>query len=394
VTASVCNAAQKSDDKILMLRDEIEILENRINQTEAGKQGIISQLQNIDRKMDLHRQVVKELVRRERDSSKRAEHLKGRIHELENRMEDLTQDLIVNEANLVTMRDEVGERIAYLYKHMAGDRLTLLLGSANLNDLSRRQKYIKAIARYDGVRLNQLKSKRNQVRDDRRKLGEVKRTLSLEQARRLSELERVRRIINSRRSEERVLLTEKSRKQELLKQVANDSELLSALLDERRRALEQIEWEIQRLVSHRPATRKIWQPEVPFKQLYGSLPWPLERRKVIHSFGRVLHPDLGTTTINPGIDLEATPGDPVFAVARGQVTKISWLRGFGNTVILSHNEGYYTVYARLGDIFVSEGDIKDAGQSIGMVGDSGTENNFHFEIWSKRNKQDPLRWLQ
>ena len=394
VTASACYAAQSSDDKISMFRAEIEILEKRINQTEAGKQGIISQLQNIDRKMELHRQVVRELERRARDSGDRAEHLKGSINKLENRMDILSQDLLVEEANLTTLRQETGKRIAYLYKHMAGNRLALLLGAANLNDLSRRQRYIKAVAQYDGVRLDNLKRKRNQVHNDRRKLGEVRRTLTFEQARRLSELERVRKLISSRRTEERELLSEKSRKQDLLHKVANDTELLRALLDERRRALEQIEWEIRRLVSRRPPVRKVWQPDVPFTQLYGSLPWPLERRRVTHPFGRILHPELGTTTINPGVDLEAKPGDPVFAVARGQVTKISWLRGFGNTVILSHSDGYYTVYARLGNIFVSEGDIKDSGQSIGEVGDSGTESNLHFEVWSNRNKQDPLRWLQ
>ena len=166
------------------------------------------------------------------------------------------------------------------------------------------------------------------------------------------------------------------------------------MLEERRNSLQQIEWEINRLEGRRPTTRTIWQPDVPFKQLIGKLPWPLEHKNIALPFGQNQHPELGTTTINPGIDLEALPEDPIYSVARGQVTKISWLRGFGNTVILSHGEGYYTVYARLGRIYVSEGDVVNPGQPIGLVGDSGAEDNFHFEVWAKRSKQDPTKWLE
>lgn len=388
------SVAAQSDEKIDMFREEIKVLEQRIDQAEAGKQGIVRQLQNIDRKIELHRRLIAELEVQAAISSQRLHHLRKRIRSLEGDIETLSSDLAVEEADLTELRRQVGERIADMYKHLEGNRLALLIGAADLNDLSQRQHYLKAVARFDRIRLDKLRKKRNQVWDSRQKLVDVRGLLTLEQARRLSELERARRLINSKRSEQNELKDEKGRKQVLLDKIAGDSDLLNVLLDERRRSLQQIEWEIQRLEGHRPTSRFIWQPDVPFKELCGTLPWPLERTNIVQNYGRIRHPELGTTTINPGIDLKASLGDPVYSIARGQVTRIAWLRGFGNTVILSHGDGYYTVYARLGRILVAEGDVLKPGQPIGEVGDSGVEGNFHFEVWSKRNKQDPVKWLR
>jgi len=394
IISSIVQAAPKAKDATKMIREEIEIIERRIGQTEAGKQGIIRQLQDIDRKIDLRRRLVRELERQSENSSQRLRHVKKRIGQLESQITKFSLNLIIEEAELAELRIRVGERITEMYKHSAHDRMALLLGAADLNDLSQRQHYLKAVARFDRLKLDRLSEKRDQVRDGRQKLVDVRQLLTLEQARRLSELERAHRLINTKRSEEKELRGEKQQRQKLFERIAGDQDLLHALLEERKRSLEQIEWEIHRIEGRRPSTRVVWQPDVPFKNLIGKLPWPLERKRVVQKFGRIRHPKLGTTTINPGVDLEASPGDPVYSVARGHVTKITWLRGFGNTVILSHGDGYYTVYARLSRIFVSEGEVTKPGQPIGEIGESGAGSNFHFEVWSKRNKQDPLKWLQ
>ena len=390
----IVQAAPKAKDKTKMIREEIEIIEQRIGMTEAGKQGIIRQLQNIDLKIDLRHKLVRELESQSKNSSQRLRHVKKRVNQLESQIEEFSLNLIVEEAELAELRIHVGERITEMYKHSAHDRMALLLGAADLNDLSQRQHYLTAVARFDRLRLDKLSEKRDLVRNDRQKLVNVRQSLTLEQARRLSELERAHRLINTKRSEQKELRGEKQQRQKLLEKIAGNHDLLLALLDERKHSLEQIEWEIHRLEGRRPSSRVVWQPDVPFKNLIGKLPWPLEKKRVVQKFGRIRHPKLGTTTINPGVDLEALPGDPVYSVARGQVTKIAWLRGFGNTVILSHGDGYYTVYARLNRIFVSEGDLTQPGQAIGEIGESGAGSSFHFEVWSKRNKQDPLKWLE
>ncbi|MFH0765334.1 MAG: M23 family metallopeptidase [Calditrichota bacterium] len=169
---------------------------------------------------------------------------------------------------------------------------------------------------------------------------------------------------------------------------------MRALLEERRGALDQIEQAIAQLEKRKAPFPPNWTPDAPFSSFKGSLPWPTNRRRISSPYGRNRHPQLGTTTVNPGVDLEANQGDPVRSVAYGQITRIAFIRGFGNTIIISHGKGYYSVYARLGDITVGEGEIISTGQVIGEVGESAPEGGFHFEIWSARQSQDPLMWLK
>ncbi len=392
--ACICRAAPPSGDQVERLRLEIRELEARIEQAETGRRGVIQQLEDIDRQIELRRRLVKELKRKESSGSVRLEKLKRNIRKLQNQIEALSNKLAEDEADLAEMRRQVGERISYMYRRLNGDRLLLLLSATDVNDLSRRQHYLHAVERYDRTRLKQLRDQRDRVITDRLERKELRRKMTIEKARQLSELEQVRTLIASRRAEERELAAERSRKSRLLDRISGDTELLRALIEERRHSLEEIEREIDRLEGRSHPSMPVWQPDLPFNKLAGKLPWPLRKRNVVHPFGRIVHPRLGTTTINPGIDIAASVGDPVYAVARGQITRIAWLRGFGNTVILSHGDGYYTVYARLGNILISEGEVVGPGQPVGEVGDTGMESSFHFEIWAKRKKQDPIKWLE
>jgi murein DD-endopeptidase MepM/ murein hydrolase activator NlpD len=166
------------------------------------------------------------------------------------------------------------------------------------------------------------------------------------------------------------------------------------MLDERRQAIQEIENQISLLNLAPSIFSTKFEPTVPFNEQKGRLLPPLSRTVVSIPFGKNRHPKLGTVTINPGVDLKAVPGEAVFASAYGQVTRITYLRGFGNTVILDHSDGFYTVYSRLGSIIVQEGQVMEQGQTMGVVGNTGVEGDFHFEIWSSRKKQSPLKWLK
>ncbi|OPZ81768.1 MAG: Murein hydrolase activator EnvC precursor [bacterium ADurb.Bin431] len=83
------------------------------------------------------------------------------------------------------------------------------------------------------------------------------------------------------------------------------------------------------------------------------------------------------------------------SVGDGQVQTITWQRGSGNIVIVSHGEGFYTVYTHLEEIRVSQDDPVRQGQVIGTVGESGSINGpvLHFQIWKNTRNLDPEEWL-
>jgi murein DD-endopeptidase MepM/ murein hydrolase activator NlpD len=93
----------------------------------------------------------------------------------------------------------------------------------------------------------------------------------------------------------------------------------------------------------------------------GRLPWPTQGT-VIGNFGLETDPQWGTQVRNNGVDIRAEDGAPVKAVADGRVEMTDWLPGYGQSVILNHGQGYYSVYAHLGSDNVQVGGRVTAGR--------------------------------
>ncbi len=115
--------------------------------------------------------------------------------------------------------------------------------------------------------------------------------------------------------------------------------------------------------------------------------WPTSG-KVLEVFG-------GQGGLNKGIDIRGKLGEPVFAAADGEVVYSgSGLRGYGNLIIVKHNERYLSAYAHNRVILVREGEQVSAGQRIAEVGFSGSNvAKLHFEIRVNGKPVDPLRYL-
>ncbi|MFW5823556.1 MAG: peptidoglycan DD-metalloendopeptidase family protein [Marinobacter sp.] len=99
--------------------------------------------------------------------------------------------------------------------------------------------------------------------------------------------------------------------------------------------------------------------------------------------------------VNKGIDIAGNAGDPVKAAADGNVVYSgSGLLGYGNLIIINHNEHYLSAYAHNRRILVKEGEDVKQGQTIAELGSTGTDDNkLHFEIRKQGNPVDPLPYL-
>jgi murein DD-endopeptidase MepM/ murein hydrolase activator NlpD len=386
-------SGQAGDELADKLRKEIQNLETRIREGETGRRNTIDQLEDLDKKLELRRRLIVELERKEAVSNNRARELELQIQNIELEIERLSADLSQEEVGLANLKREASSRMIFFYKKMAGARLAILSGIDNLNDLAARRNYIRAIERFDHQLIEKLTIQRNLISHNRDQREVLRGKLAEEKARRLQEFDRCHMLIRDRKAEEQAQLKERAEKSSILKRIERDNDLMRAVLDERKNALEEIEREIARLEQNAPKATQEYKPGVPFKSLSGRLNPPLKRLQVTQPFGPSKHPKLGTVTINPGVDLRAETGESVQAAAGGVVTRIAWLRGFGNTIIVSHGDGYYTVYSRLEQVTVREGQTVQGGQPLGVVGDAGGSGGFHFEVWSKREKQDPMKWL-
>ena len=111
--------------------------------------------------------------------------------------------------------------------------------------------------------------------------------------------------------------------------------------------------------------------------------------------GRVMAGFSASPTGNKGVNIAGKSGEPVKAAAPGRVVYAgSGLRGFGQLVIVKHDEDYLSAYAHNSRIHVKENDSVKAGQLIADIGSTGTDvAKLHFEIRYRGQPVDPLKHL-
>ena len=100
-------------------------------------------------------------------------------------------------------------------------------------------------------------------------------------------------------------------------------------------------------------------------------------------------------SVHKGIDIAGARGDPVVAAAAGKVVYAgTGIVGFGELLILKHNEVYLSAYGHNDRLLVAEGQTVTAGQTIAEKGSSGTDSvKLHFEIRKEGKPIDPQRVL-
>ena len=98
---------------------------------------------------------------------------------------------------------------------------------------------------------------------------------------------------------------------------------------------------------------------------------------------------------NKGLDITGKAGDAVLAAADGRVVYAgSGLRGYGNLIIVKHNNTYLTAYAHNQALLVKEDQDVQRGQKIAEMGNSDSDQvKLHFEIRRQGKPVDPARLL-
>lgn len=130
----------------------------------------------------------------------------------------------------------------------------------------------------------------------------------------------------------------------------------------------------------------------------GSLPRPVSGPfRITSRFGNNPLPDMPNVTYdNPGIDAVVNKGATAAAVFAGTVSGVYVVPGYGTVIIVNH-DGYFTVYGNIAQASVKVGDKVKQGHALGKVADDDDDAGrglIHFEVWKKRDKQDPAAWIR
>jgi len=367
----------KSQEKRLKnLRREIQRLTKDLKRRKASEAMTLKTLNELDHQISLLKKYQQEL-RRERQLKQ------AQIQVLES-------SISAKEQKIDLLRRRYARRVRRAYKWGHERDWELILLARNLNEAARRALYLRAVSRAEGREVARLKTLIRQTRQERDKVDQ--------------RLEEIQQSLEEEVRNSRLLKRKQRQKKKELARLRRDRQALENQLKQKKAAIRKVknliaglEKEKKQRLAELARRRKVTEREAAaaFARNRGRLPWPTLGR-VVERFGPHRNKRLGTVTDNPGIDIAAPQGTPVKAVMDGIVTTITWLPGFGNTVILDHGNGYYTVYAHLDEMLVEVDDFIKTGEQLGTVGDSGSLEGarLHFEIWQQQKKLNPLLWLK
>ena len=358
------------------LRGEIADYEKKIKNTSDREKSEIEWLNEIDEEISLVRNLIYRLRKEEK------------IKEKAIILAEVTIEK--KESEHTSLVDRYAKRVTYTYKKGRLSDLEKLLDAKSWRQAVYRAKYIKIISEHDRSLAVEIRSNLTEIEAKRtvmeRELTDIKK-IDKEKSSRKKWLEQRRRVRNKE-----------------LDNLKRDHQKMFVALNERKKAAQQMASIISRLERERVARiaeleRRRKEMELvdsaPFTELKGKLPWPIDG-KVISRFGTYHNPVLKTVTENTGIDIRGSEGTEVRSIYDGIVTTVTYIRGYGNTVILDHGDSFYSVYTHVTEVEVEENSYVNARDIIAHVGDSGSLEGakLHFEIWGNKDKLNPELWLR
>ncbi|MCE2504225.1 MAG: M23 family metallopeptidase [Chlorobi bacterium] len=131
--------------------------------------------------------------------------------------------------------------------------------------------------------------------------------------------------------------------------------------------------------------------------LIQSLPLtvPIEGATITSKFGIRNHPVLRGRRMHKGLDMAAPRGTPIYTTGGGTVKFSGRKNGYGNSIIVDHDNGYTTLYAHCSQLLVEEGVKVSRGDMIALVGSTGrsTGPHLHYEVRVNDQHMNPEVFL-
>ena len=362
------------NDAINKMKKEIEELSSKLRKANINETTTSKRITNLDEEIALINKLIQSLKKGETSNRNKVNGLKDRIKTKEDELE--------------LLRTRYEQRIINTYQKGRVSDLEKVLSSTSWRQAVYRTQYLKIISSIEQKMTKDIEDILLGINKDKLKLESLLRqsiSLKRDKQKQMASLRKMR-----------------IKREKELNRIRQDKSALANYMQEKSAGVKQLESIIKKVLEDKARferEERIRQQQQALKTkefnlLKGQLPWPTEGR-VISKFGKQWNSRLKTTTDNPGIDIKGQPGSPIRSTMSGVVTTITYIRGYGTTVIIDHGGGFYTVYSHVTNIQTQVDSEVRSGDVIAYMGDSGSVNGskLHFEVWGKGQKLDPEKWL-
>ena len=335
---------------------EVREVEQKRDAVAQEEQGVLQRLQQIEMEWIANQRALAEYEKAIEAHRRKADKLQDELKTLQ--------------TDHAKYRSLVSQRIRAIYKAgysaTTAHALQVLLTAQNTVDFLHKYKYVSAIADADRDMLRRLESQQAAIQ---------KTSVTL-----IDEIRSIESASQQAAQKQQHILEQKRERERLLHQYRTEKQTYERTLKELKSAVAVLE-QLLGIVSEESVPQSITlRPE-----MKGKLGLPVAGKMVPNQ-----------TTADRGLTIQAKRGTPVRCVADGTVARtVESIVGFGNTVLVSHGDGYISVYAHLSEILVAVGDTVHANQTLGKVGDTGSliGDVLYFELWHNYSRLNTREWL-
>src|SRR3954469_8633410 len=358
-------------DELARIRAERDELEAKMNGLQNTAHELRDEVNLLDKQHDATARMVKSLDQQ--------------MVAITDEVKTTTTDLQNSEREATIKRVVLQRRLTEIYKRGPLYSAEVLFSAQSVGQLVARYKYLHLLALRDKGLVRRLDELHSRIEDQHGQLVRLQvgikenRTQKEQEAARLVELETLQ-SRNLARVQAETKRT-KARLAELEKSESRLNNVIAAFEAERRRAS-------GRAGAVAAAPSSIRTSDI------GRLDWPVNGT-FLYRFGRFVNPNNTTTRWN-GVGISAAAGTSVKSVSSGTIAYAGPMGTYGNTVIVEHGGGDYSVYGSLDRIDVKKGSRVIKGQALGTVGtsDPALGSHLHFEIRKGGPAVDPAEWLR
>ncbi len=358
-------------DELARIRAERDELERKMSGLQNTAHEIRDEVNLLDKQHDATARMVKSLDQQ--------------LIAITDEVQTTSADLQKSEREAGLKRTVLQRRLIEIYKRGPLYSAEVLFSAQSVGQLVARYKYLHLLALRDKGLVHRLDELHDKIESQQIQLVRLQssvaenRSLKEQEAARLGDLEKeqAKNLLRVQEDTKRA----KARLAELEKSEARLNNFIASFEAERRRA------------SARGGTAPLTPSSIRTTDI-GRLDWPVNGA-FLYRFGRFVNPNNTTTRWN-GIGISAPVGTIVKSVSAGTVAYAGQMGTYGNTVILEHGGGDYSVYGSLDKIEVRKGTRVIKGQALGTVGvsDPALGSHLHFEIRRGGPAVDPAEWLR
>lgn len=375
------------------LSQEIAYTNKLLKETNKNKEATINQLYLIRKKINKREKLIQNITSQISTIEKQIKVNEGNIQELNKELEQL--------------KDEYAKMVYFAWKNKSTwNKWMFILAAEDFNQAYQRMRYFQQYADFRKKQAELITQNSEKINQENQKLSHQK--------------EDKNKLMSNEREEQNQLLNEKDAQNKVHAELSQQEKELKKEIKEKQRQSRKLQKKIKAIIAEeiRKERERIARLEaenakknnndkvkpIPidlnlektFVANKGKLPWPVSQGFISSRFGKHAHAVVKSVQEdNKGIDIVTNKGQSARAIFDGTVTAVTAISSYNKVVLIKHGN-YYSLYSKLDEVSVKQGDKVVAGQKLGSIfTDPITgKTEISLQIWKNTSPLNPEYWIK